>query len=145
MNKTTIHNCQRISLPKIEDRRGNLSVIEGDVLPYAIKRVYYLYDVPSNASRGGHAHIDQVECLIALSGSFSVVLDDGTHTTTQLLNKPDQGLIIPKGIWRSLEDFSSGSVCLVLSSGEFDEPDYIRNYADFLAFKGTDTPAQAQQ
>ena len=145
MNKTTIHNCQRISLPKIEDRRGNLSVIEGDVLPYAIKRVYYLYDVPSNASRGGHAHIDQVECLIALSGSFSVVLDDGTHTTTQLLNIPDQGLIIPKGIWRSLDDFSSGSVCLVLSSGEFDEPDYIRNYADFLAFKGTDTPAQAQQ
>jgi dTDP-4-dehydrorhamnose 3,5-epimerase-like enzyme len=122
MNKTTIHNCQRISLPKIEDRRGNLSVIEGDVLPYAIKRVYYLYDVPSNASRGGHAHIDQVECLIALSGSFLVVLDDGTDSTTQLLNKPDQGLIIPKGIWRSLDDFSSGSVCLVLSSGEFDEP-----------------------
>lgn len=145
MNKTTIHNCQRISLPKIEDRRGNLSVIEGDVLPYAIKRVYYLYDVPSNASRGGHAHIDQVECLIALSGSFLVVLDDGTDSTTQLLNKPDQGLIIPKGIWRSLDDFSSGSVCLVLSSGEFDETDYIRNYADFLAFKGTDTPAQAQQ
>ncbi|MDG1064334.1 MAG: FdtA/QdtA family cupin domain-containing protein [Flavobacteriaceae bacterium] len=135
MTKTTIQNCQRIDLPKIEDRRGNLSVIEGDVLPYAIKRVYYLYDVPSNAARGGHAHIDQVECLIALSGSFSVALDDGTSTTTLLLNKPNQGLIIPRGIWRSLDDFSAGSVCLVLSSGEFDEADYLRNYDNFLAFK----------
>jgi len=135
MIKTTIQNCQRIDLPKIEDRRGNLSVIEGDVLPYAIKRVYYLYDVPSNAARGGHAHIDQVECLIALSGSFSVALDDGTSTTTLLLNKPNQGLIIPRGIWRSLDDFSAGSVCLVLSSGEFDEADYLRNYDNFLAFK----------
>lgn len=135
MTKTTIQNCQRIDLPKIEDRRGNLSVIEGDVLPYAIKRVYYLYDVPSNAARGGHAHIDQVECLIALSGIFSVALDDGTSTTTLLLNKPNQGLIIPRGIWRSLDDFSAGSVCLVLSSGEFDEADYLRNYDNFLAFK----------
>lgn len=135
MNKTTVHDLKLIQIPKIHDPRGNLSVIEGDVLPYSIERVYYLYDVPSDAARGGHAHKEQLECLVALSGSFSILLDDGNEQTTVTLNKPNQGLIIPTGIWRSLDDFSSGSVCLVCSSGRFDESDYIRDYDDFLAAK----------
>lgn len=135
MNKTTVHDLKLIKIPKIHDPRGNLSVIEGDVLPYSIERVYYLYDVPSDAARGGHAHKEQLECLVALSGSFSVLLDDGNEQTTVILNKPNQGLIIPTGIWRSLDDFSSGSVCLVCSSGRFEESDYIRDYDDFLTAK----------
>jgi dTDP-4-dehydrorhamnose 3,5-epimerase-like enzyme len=136
MHHTTINDIQLISIPKIHDPRGNLSVIEGSVLPYASERVYYLSDVPSDAARGGHAHKEQLECLVALSGSFSVLLDDGSAQKTVVLNKPNQGLLIPTGMWRSLDDFSSGAVCLVLSSGRFDEADYIRDYADFLAVKG---------
>ncbi|MCH9659734.1 MAG: FdtA/QdtA family cupin domain-containing protein [Bacteroidetes bacterium] len=130
-----IRDCEIIEIPKIADPRGNLAVIEKDVLPYAIERVYYLYDVPSDAARGGHAHIDQLEFLVALSGSFSVILDDGNEKETIVLNKPNKGLLIPTGIWRELEDFSSGSVCLVLSSGEFLESDYIRAYDDFIEYK----------
>jgi len=120
-----------IEIPKIEDRRGNLSVIEKDCIPFGIKRVYYLYDVPSDAYRGGHAHKEQLEFLIALSGSFNVVLDNGKIKQTITLNKPNKGLLIPTGVWRELEDFSSGSVCLVLASDTFLESDYIRDYKDF--------------
>ncbi|MCL4139500.1 UNVERIFIED_CONTAM: hypothetical protein GTU68_006484 [Idotea baltica] len=130
-----MHNIKIIDIPKIEDRRGNLSVIEKDCIPFEIKRVYYLYDVPSDAYRGGHAHKEQLEFLIALSGSFNVVLNDGKNKQTITLNKPNKGLLIPTGIWRELEDFSSGSVCLVLASDEFLESDYIREYDDFKAFK----------
>ncbi|WP_274476020.1 sugar 3,4-ketoisomerase [Mangrovimonas aestuarii] len=125
-----------IDIPKIEDYRGNLSVIEKDILPYSIKRVYYLYDVPSNAYRGGHAHKEQLEFLIPLSGSFEVVLDDGVSKTKIMLNKPNKGLLIPTGIWRELENFSSGAVCLVLASDVFDEEDYIRDYKEFKLFVG---------
>tara|TARA_R110000823_G_scaffold298864_2_gene419364 strand:- start:35201 stop:35590 length:390 start_codon:yes stop_codon:yes gene_type:complete len=123
-----------INIPKIVDKegRGNLSVIEKDVLPYPVKRVYYLYDVPSGSSRGGHAHKEQLEFLIAVSGSFDVVLDDGNEKQKVTLNKPDKGLLIATNTWRELENFSSGSVCVVLSSGEFDETDYIRKYEDFI-------------
>ena len=124
-----------IDIPKITDVRGNLGVIEKEVIPFSIKRVYYLYDVPSTAYRGGHSHLDQTELLIPLSGSFEVVLDNGKEKKSVLLNKPDRGLLINKGIWRELQNFSSGSVCLVLSSGEFDETDYIRSYKDFIASK----------
>jgi len=127
-------NIEIIDLPKIEDVRGNISVIERDILPFEIKRVYYLYDVPSNAARGGHAHKEQWEFLIPISGSFDVALKDGTNTQTISLNKPYKGLLIKSNVWRELENFSSGSVCLVISSGEFDEEDYIREYKDFLAF-----------
>jgi len=139
MNYHSLENIELIDIPKIIDPkgRGNLSVIEKQCLPYPIKRVYYLYDVPSNSYRGGHAHKEQLECLIALSGSFNVILDDGQTKRTITLNKPDKGLLINTGIWRELENFSSGSICLVLSSGEFLEEDYIRSYDDFLSFKRT--------
>ncbi|MCR4030490.1 MULTISPECIES: sugar 3,4-ketoisomerase [Flavobacterium] len=131
----SISDIQLIEIPKIQDRRGNLSVIEGDTIPFVSKRVYYLYDVPSGSKRGGHAHIEQQELLIALSGSFDVVLKDGKDITTVTLNKPNVGLLIVSGIWRELKNFSSGSVCLVLSSDEFKEEDYIREYKKFRLFK----------
>lgn len=137
MNYKKIEDIDLIDIQKIRDRRGNLSVIEGDFLPYSIERVYYLYDVPSDAYRGGHAHKEQQEFLIALSGSFEVVLDDGENKKSILLNKPHKGLLIPTGIWRELENFSSGSVCLVLSSGKFLESDYIREYEDFKLLKSS--------
>lgn len=128
-------NIELISIPKIEDNRGNLSVIEHDVVPFEIKRVYYLYDVPSGAERGGHSHKEQKEFLIALSGSFDVILNDGTEKKTVTLNKPFEGLLINPGIWRELNNFSSGSVCLVIASAVFDESDYIRAFEDFISFK----------
>jgi dTDP-4-dehydrorhamnose 3,5-epimerase-like enzyme len=122
-----------INIPKIEDPRGNLSVVENDVLPYEIKRVYYLYDVPSGAERGGHSHKEQQEFLVALSGSFDVILNDGQQQKTVTLNKPFEGLLITNGIWRELKNFSSGAVCLVVASDVFLEEDYIRDFNEFLA------------
>jgi dTDP-4-dehydrorhamnose 3,5-epimerase-like enzyme len=124
-----------IEIPKNQDRRGNLSVIEGETIPFVSKRVYYLYDIPGGSKRGGHAHKEQKEFLIALSGSFDVVVKDGNSEKTITLNKPNYGLLIEKEIWRELENFSSGSVCLVLASDEFDEADYIRNFKDFKLLK----------
>jgi hypothetical protein len=128
-------NYKIINIPKIEDPRGNLSVIENDVVPFEIKRVYYLYDVPSGAERGGHSHINQKEFLVALSGSFDVILDDGISIETVSLNKPFQGLLISNGIWRELKNFSSGAVCLVVASDVFIEEDYIRDYQEYLTSK----------
>ena len=136
MNYRNLEEITLTDIPTITDTRGNLAVIEKDFLPYPIKRVYYLFDVPSDSYRGGHAHKEQLEFLIALSGSFNVTLDNGSQKKSFLLNKPNKGLLLPTGIWRELEDFSSGAVCLVLSSGEFDEGDYIRNYQDFRNLKG---------
>lgn len=135
--KTSILNIELVPIPKIQDARGNLSVIEGDLLPFTLKRVYYLYDVPSGSERGGHAHIDQQELLIALSGSFDVVLNDGCDKKIVTLNKPNEGLLIPTGIWRELQNFSSGSVCLVIASDVFSERDYIRDYGTFVSFKNS--------
>lgn len=123
-----------ITLPKIEDPRGNLSVIENGTIPFPIRRVYYLYDVPSGAQRGGHAHKAQEEFIIAVSGSFDVILDDGEEQRVFSLNMPNQGLYVPTKTWRELRNFSSGAVCLVISSGEYDEEDYIREYADFIDY-----------
>ena len=131
-NKTiTLDKINLIEIPTIIDSRGNLAIIEKQTIPYEIKRVYYLFDVPSDSYRGGHAHKDQLAFLVALSGSFNVTLDDGFSKKSFFLNKPNKGLLIPTWIWRELEDFSSGAVCLVLSSGEFSEEDYIRDYDDF--------------
>ncbi|MDA7824780.1 FdtA/QdtA family cupin domain-containing protein [Flavobacteriaceae bacterium] len=131
MNYNNLDEIELLDIPTINDARGNLAVIEKDILPYPIKRVYYLFDVPSNSFRGGHAHKEQLEFLIALSGSFTVTLDNGQSKKSFLLNKPNKGLLLPTGIWRELEDFSSGAICLVLSSGEFEEDDYIRDYRSF--------------
>ena len=136
---TTISDVQLIEIPKIHDRRGNLSVVEGETIPFVSKRVYYLYDVPSGSKRGGHAHKKQQELLIALSGSFDVILKDGKNTKTVTLNKPNVGLLIVSGIWRELKNFSSGSVCLVLSSAEFSEEDYIREFKKYKLFKDRGT------
>lgn len=129
-------NPQLITLPKAQDPFGNYAIIEGDTIPFAIKRVYYLYDVPSGAERGGHSHINQCEFLIAVSGSFDVILDNGDQKVSVTLNKPDKGLFIGTGIWRELNNFSAGAVCLVMASEVFDEADYIREYQDFLASCG---------
>ncbi|MDC0570330.1 FdtA/QdtA family cupin domain-containing protein [Flavobacteriaceae bacterium] len=136
-NKTiTLDKINLIEIPTIIDSRGNLAIIEKQTIPCEIKRVYYLFDVPSDSYRGGHAHKDQLAFLVALSGSFNVTLDDGFSKKSFFLNKPNKGLLIPTWIWRELEDFSSGAVCLVLSSGEFSEEDYIRDYDDFKTLKG---------
>jgi len=127
-----ITDCKIIEIPKIKDHRGNLAVVENGILPFKMNRIYYLFDIPAGAYRGGHAHKVQQEFLIAISGSFEVILDDGSQKKTVLLNRPDQGLLIGTDIWRELQSFSQGSVCLVLNSGKFDESDYIRDYQTFL-------------
>lgn len=133
---TKVDNIKVIDIPTIHDTRGKLAVIEKDCVPFQVKRVYYLFDVPSDAFRGGHAHKEQLELLVALSGSFEVVLKDSVNQKNVILNKPNKGLLIPKGIWRELENFSAGSVCLVLASDIFNEDDYIRDYKDFTIYKG---------
>lgn len=128
-------NTALIDFPKITDPRGNLTVAQAltDV-PFAIKRAYWVYDVPAGECRGGHAHKSCKEVLIALSGSFHVTVDNGEEQKTVLLNHPYQGLLIDTDVWRTLDDFSSGAVCLVLASEPFDEDDYIREYDDFLRY-----------
>lgn len=137
MNERSIENVKIISIPKIvdEEGRGKLSVIEKSIIPFEIKRVYYLYDVPSDAFRGGHAHKNLNQFMIPLSGSFEVKIDDGHNNKKIMLNKPNQGLLIPSGIWREMDNFSAGSVCLVLASEVFDESDYFRDYNSFLEYK----------
>jgi hypothetical protein len=127
-------NYKIIDIPKINNTKGNLGVIENDTIPFDVKRVYYLFDVPSGAKRGGHAHKKLKQVLIAISGSFDVVLKNGKSKEIVTLNRPDKGLLIENNIWRELENFSSGSVCLVLASEEFSENDYIRSYKDYLSF-----------
>ncbi|HEX8270128.1 MAG TPA: FdtA/QdtA family cupin domain-containing protein [Flavobacterium sp.] len=125
-------NIEILTIPKIEDYRGSIAVIEKDIVPFSIGRVYYLFDVPSTAKRGGHAHKEQLEFLIPISGSFDVVLKDGNTEQVVTLNKPDKGLLIRSNIWRELENFSSGAVCLVIASDVFDESDYIRDFSEFI-------------
>ncbi len=124
-----------IQIPKIENNLGTIGVVELDVIPFVIKRVYYLYDIPSYAKRGGHAHKHLEQVLIAVSGSFDVILKDGISEQTITLNKPDKGLLIKSNTWRELENFSSGAVCLVLASEAFQEADYIRDFDSFLQSK----------
>ena len=122
-----------MDLPRIQDPRGNLTFIEGSShVPFDISRVYYLYDVPGGETRGGHAHRQLQQLIIAASGSFRVVLDDGSRRESYFLNRSYYGLYIPRLVWRELEDFSSGSVCLVLASLHYDESDYYRDYGEFV-------------
>ena len=128
-------DIQIIELPKITDPRGNLTVAEGaGIVPFDIKRAYWVYDVPGGESRGGHAHKRLRQLVIALSGSFTVTLDNGREHQTVLLNHPWQGLVIETNTWRTLDDFSSGAVCLVLASEHYDEDDYIYDYDEFLKY-----------
>ncbi|MBC2844831.1 sugar 3,4-ketoisomerase [Winogradskyella flava] len=127
-----ISNIKLLNIPKVHDERGSLAVIEKEVLPFDIKRIYYLYDVPSDSYRGGHAHREQESVIIALSGSFEVTIDNGKSRERIMLNKPTQGLYIPTHTWREIDNFSSGSVCLVLASTEYNEDEYIRDYKTFV-------------
>ena len=136
MKQTTVYDCTIIELDKHHHQKGNISVVENNkTIPFGVKRVYYLYDIPGGESRGGHAHKELFQLVIAASGSFNVTLNDGNVKRTFTLNRPYQGLLIVPGIWRELNDFSSGAVCLVLASHKYDEEDYIRNYNEFILYK----------
>lgn len=134
---SNIYDCNIIELDKHHsESRGNISVVENrDTVPFEVKRIYYLYDIPGGESRGGHAHRKLWQLIVAASGSFSVTLDDGKVKRTFMLNRPYQGLLVKPGVWRTLDDFSSGSVCLVLASEKYDADDYIRNYMDFISYR----------
>lgn len=136
-SKYCVFDCTMIELDKHhEDRRGNLTVVEnGQTLPFDVKRVYYLYDVPGGENRGAHAHKELSQLIIAASGSFTVTLDDGECKRSFFLNRPYQGLYVKPGMWRDLEDFSSGAVCMVLASDVYIKEDYIRDYNEFLTFR----------
>ena len=138
MKNTSIQDCRMIELDKHHHVKGNISVVENNTtIPFAVKRVYYLYDIPGGESRGGHAHKILHQLIIAVSGSFSVILNDGTEQRAVFLNRPYHALYVVPGIWRELDDFSSGSVCLVLASELYNETDYIRDYSEFVQLKNT--------
>lgn len=135
MKKVSVYDCSVWELPKIENRAGNITPIHGNLnVPFDIRRVFYSYDIPGGEARGAHAHKECHQFLIAASGSFEVVLDDGVNKRTVLLNRPFYGLHIPPGIWASEQGFSSGSVCLVLASQLYVSDDYIRSYDEYLTF-----------
>jgi len=138
MKRASVYDCSIVELDKHHsDRKGNISVVENfETVPFDVKRVYYLYDVPGGESRGAHAHKNLRQMIIAASGSFTVTLDDGNVKRSFTLNRPYQGLLVVPGIWRELDDFSSGSVCLVLASEKYDAEDYIRDYEEFLKYNG---------
>jgi hypothetical protein len=133
-SKASVFDCCIIELGKISFDQGNLTVVENDSFPFDVKRVFYLYDITGGESRGAHAHKECNQFLVAASGSFEVLLDDGKIKRHVLLNRPDIGLFIPAGIWAAEFNFSSGSICLVLASHEYNEEDYLRNYDEFLNF-----------
>lgn len=137
MNGNTVFDCALIELKRhTSPRLGNLSVVEsGETLPFDVKRVFHIYDVPGGASRGGHAHIAVYEFIVAASGSFMVTVDDGNQKRTFLLNRPYQGLLIVPGVWLTLQDFSSGAIALVMTSDYFDSSDHIKDYDEFLRRK----------
>ena len=133
---STIEQCRTMNLPKVHNRAGNItSLNSGSDLPFSIRRIYYLYDVPGGAERGGHAHRDLEQLIVAASGSFTVVLDDGRSKKNIMLNQPYIGLHVVPGIWRELKDFSSGAILLVLASRKYEESDYIRDYQTFVSEK----------
>ena len=137
MNESTVYDCSIIELSRHHsERKGSLTVVENSrTVPFDIKRVYYIYDVPGGANRGGHAHREQYRMIVAVCGSFSVTLDDGNVKRTFLLNHPYQGLLVTPRIWNTLDDFSSGAVCMVLASDVYIEEEYVRDYEAFLALK----------
>jgi hypothetical protein len=139
MNKaSSVFDCTIVTLNKNHQLKGNLTAVtNGDQVPFDVKRVYYLYDIPGGLNRGGHAHVALQQFVVALSGSFDITLDDGSSKRTFQLSRPFVGLLLPAGLWRELSNFSSGSICMVLASEEYDEADYIRNYQDFQLWKSS--------
>jgi dTDP-4-dehydrorhamnose 3,5-epimerase-like enzyme len=129
----SINDCHVVELPKIHYPQGNITPITGSIqIPFDIKRIYYLYDVPGGETRGGHAHYNLQQLIVAVSGSFDIIIDDGKRKKIITLNRPNSGLYLTPGIWRDLINFSSGAVLLVLASDKYDENDYIRDYNQFL-------------
>ena len=139
LKRPSIYNCSVIELNKVHNRSGNLTSVEDMTsIPYSVKRIYYLYDVPGGAERGGHAHRNLHQLIVAASGCFDVVLDDGRNKKVVELNRPYYGLYIVPGIWRELINFSSGAICLVLASEKYDAADYIRDYEEFIKYSNED-------
>jgi len=136
MKKTMVYDCSIIEMPRVENEAGNITPVQGsENLPFDVERVFYLYDIPGGEARGAHAHKECHQFLIAASGSFEVALDDGKNKRTVMLNRPYFGLHIPPGMWAAEQGFSSGSICLVLTSHKYDEADYIRDYEEYLKYK----------
>jgi hypothetical protein len=136
MTNSTVFDCSTINLPKDVNPSGTVTAINNGVeIPFAVKRIYYLYDVPSGENRGGHAHKTLKQLIVAASGSFDLIVDDGVNKRTFQLNRPNVGVLMTSGLWRELQNFSSGSICLVLASEEYNEEDYIRDYNEFQLFK----------
>jgi hypothetical protein len=136
MKNSTVNECKVIELTQFNNPAGNISIIEEySSIPFAIERIYYLYDTPCSKSRGGHAHKELSQLILAASGSFNITLNDGANSKTFFLNNPNQGLLIVPGIWRELRNFSSGSICLVFASHKYDYSDYLRDYQDFISYK----------
>jgi hypothetical protein len=132
MGKYALYDCVLRDLPKIHDRSGNLTSVTGNEhIPFMVKRIYYLYDVPTGTSRGGHAHYNMHQLIVAVSGSFDVLLEDGLYKKVIFLNRPDVGLYVTPGIWRELMNFSAGATCMVMASTKYNESDYIRDYHEF--------------
>ena len=139
MKKSSVYDCVILPLSKIHNRAGNITVVEGSKnVPFDVKRLYYLYDIPGGEDRGGHAHKELRQLMVAASGSFDVMLDDGINKKIVTLNRPDYGLFVIPGIWRELMEFSSGAICLVLASDGYSEYDYLREYSDFINYKNED-------
>lgn len=134
--KNSVYDCVILPFRKVHNRAGNITIIEGqENIPFDVRRVYYLYDIPGGENRGGHAHQALFQLIVAASGSFNVLLDDGQNKKIASLNRPDRGLMVVPGIWRELFEFSSGAICLVLASDKYDKNDYIRSYNEFLKFR----------
>lgn len=138
MKTSTVFDCSLITLPINHQANGNLTAVSNGIeVPFDIQRVYYLYDVPGGFSRGGHGHLDLQQLIVALSGSFDIIVDDGKVKRTFHLSRPNVGLYMPSGLWRELDNFSSGSICFVLASIEYDEKDYFRDYEKFTEWKSS--------
>jgi len=136
MIKNSIYDCVILPLVKIHNRAGNITIVEGQKnFPFEVKRIYYLYDIPGGGDRGGHAHKELRQLIVAASGSFDVLLDDGENKKVVTLNRPNYGLLVVPGIWRELMEFSSGAICLVLASHLYSAEDYIRSHTEFLTYK----------
>ncbi len=134
--KKSVYDCAILPLNKIHNRAGNITIVEGQKnIPFDVRRIYYLYDIPGGEDRGGHAHKELYQLIVAASGSFNVLLDDGRNKKIVALNRPDYGLMVVPGIWRELFEFSSGAICLVLASHKYNQDDYIRDYDQYVIFR----------